>query len=167
MNREIFWPTNDVYFGIGVDLLSSQLPKIKGKDFIYIRLDESSVRDYLTYYQFSLSKKHVLIYSPRLKPLAIYLFTYKEDVVAIFESTTSVNKILKKMQKHIYCQKTSIIDSSLISHEEYQFLMQKITKGRCGDMCLSKHSLYNIKRKLVRKFQAKKIEQLYFMFINN
>lgn len=108
MNREIFWPTNDVYFGIGVDLLSSQLPKIKGKDFIYIRLDESSVRDYLTYYQFSLSKKHVLIYSPRLKPLAIYLFTYKEDVVAIFESTTSVNKILKKCKNTFIARKQAL-----------------------------------------------------------
>ena len=100
MKYQHFWPPNDIYFGVGVAGIIDEMSLITNeRNYLFVNLNQYSLRSTLVFFSRNknINKIIIIISSSRLMPLALFWLDNIKNVIAVFDTSTSVSEMIKKI----------------------------------------------------------------------
>lgn len=100
MKYQHFWPPNDIYFGVGVAGIIDEMSLITNeRNYLFVSLNRYSLRNTLIFFSRNkdINKIIIIISSSRLMPLALFWLDNIKNVIAVFDTSTPVPEMIKKI----------------------------------------------------------------------
>ena len=100
MKYQHFWPPNDIYFGGGVASVIDEMSLITNeRNYLFVNLNQYSLHSTLVFFSRNknINKIIIIISSSRLMPLALFWLDNIKNVIAVFDTSTSVSEMIKKI----------------------------------------------------------------------
>ena len=100
MKYQHFWPPNDIYFGVGVASVIDEMSLITNeRNYLFVNLNQYSLHSTLVFFSRNknINKIIIIISSSRLMPLALFWLDNIKNVIAVFDTSTSVSEMIKKI----------------------------------------------------------------------
>lgn len=100
MKYQHFWPPNDIYFGGGVAGVIDEMSLITNeRNYLFVNLNQYSLRSTLVFFSRNkdINKIIIIISSSRLMPLALFWLDNIKNVIAVFDTSTPVSEMIKKI----------------------------------------------------------------------
>ncbi|HDC4811430.1 TPA: Vi polysaccharide biosynthesis protein TviA [Enterobacter cloacae] len=99
MKYQHFWPPNDIYFGGGASVIDEMSLITNERNYLFVNLNQYSLRSTLVFFSRNknINKIIIIISSSRLMPLALFWLDNIKNVIAVFDTSTSVSEMIKKI----------------------------------------------------------------------
>ncbi|EBQ9649022.1 hypothetical protein DMV33_23885 [Salmonella enterica subsp. enterica serovar Montevideo] len=94
------WPENDIYFQAGVSFLQERLNADGNRrEYSFLHLNGYTFRHFLSDFPPDKDGSIVIISSPRFLPLAHFWMANHHNVIAVFDSKTNIETLVKMLKK--------------------------------------------------------------------
>lgn len=95
-----FWPPNDIHFGIGISGIIDKVSlTTNDRNYLFVNLNRYSLLRSLSFFsKINYSNKFIIIISSsRLMPLAHFWLAEYDNIIAVFDTSNSVDNIIKEI----------------------------------------------------------------------
>ena len=156
MEKSECWPKNHLLFAKELQAFPEE---IKSKNLNFIQLDESTFHEFMITFPVFNNKSNVIICSPVLYPLSLFLLSEFASIHAVFTSDCGLNKIAEGIRRMPVNGKITFTRSGRgsLTLPEFRILhlwIQGISmKDIAGILGISLSTVYVYRKKLSQKMQ--------------